>query len=211
MKTDELILALAADARPRGPSLKAGLLLALALGAAAAALGMAMTLGLRPDAFAALATPRFVAKFVVTGALAVAAAGLANVLARPGRSAQAVALGLMVPAGALALAVGLELALVPEAQWGARLMGSNWALCLVAVPALSLVPLALILTALRRGASERPGRTGFVAGLAAGGIGAFFYAAHCPDDSPLFVATWYTLSIAGVGALGAVLGARLLR
>ncbi len=47
--------------------------------------------------------------------------------------------------------------------------------------------------------------------LMAGGLGAAFYAAHCPDDSPLFVAVWYTLAIALVTGLGALAGRRLLR
>ena len=42
----------------------------------------------------------------------------------------------------------------------------------------------------------------------AGGLAATFYAAHCFDDSPLFVATWYTIAIAILAALGA-LGGRL--
>jgi hypothetical protein len=37
------------------------------------------------------------------------------------------------------------------------------------------------------------------------------YAAHCSDDSPLFVATWYTLATALVAAIGALAGARFLR
>jgi hypothetical protein len=49
------------------------------------------------------------------------------------------------------------------------------------------------------------------AGLLAGGMGAALYAMHCPDDSPLFVATWYGLAIAVVATLGAVLGSRVLR
>ncbi|HUI21148.1 MAG TPA: NrsF family protein, partial [Methylocella sp.] len=57
----------------------------------------------------------------------------------------------------------------------------------------------------------RPALAGAAAGLLAGAIGAAFYATHCPDDSPLFVATWYTLAIAFVTAIGAIAGARLLR
>jgi hypothetical protein len=49
------------------------------------------------------------------------------------------------------------------------------------------------------------------AGLAAGAIAAAIYAWHCPDDSPLFLATWYTITIAGVTVGGALLGRRLLR
>jgi hypothetical protein len=37
----------------------------------------------------------------------------------------------------------------------------------------------------------------------AGGIAATFYAAQCTDDSPLFVATWYTIAIAGLALIGA--------
>ena len=49
------------------------------------------------------------------------------------------------------------------------------------------------------------------AGLLAGGLAATLYATHCTDDSPLFVAAWYSLAIAGVAALGALIGARWLR
>jgi len=64
---------------------------------------------------------------------------------------------------------------------------------------------------LRFGAPSRPGLAGTVAGLLAGAIGAALYATHCPDDSPLFVATWYGLGLAIVTAAGAAIGTRLLR
>ncbi|TIM19365.1 MAG: DUF1109 family protein, partial [Mesorhizobium sp.] len=38
-----------------------------------------------------------------------------------------------------------------------------------------------------------------------------FYAAHCFDDSPLFVATWYTAAIAGLALLGALGGRFFIR
>ena len=41
--------------------------------------------------------------------------------------------------------------------------------------------------------------------------GATLYAFHCFDDSPLFVATWYTLATLVVTAAGALVGRRLLR
>lgn len=63
----------------------------------------------------------------------------------------------------------------------------------------------------RRGAPARPTLAGFLAGLAAAGIGASVYAVHCTDDSPLFVALWYTLGIAMVAAVGAALGRIVLR
>jgi hypothetical protein len=52
---------------------------------------------------------------------------------------------------------------------------------------------------------------GAVAGLLAGGLAATFYAAHCFDDSPLFVATWYTIAIIILAALGALGGRFFVR
>jgi len=67
------------------------------------------------------------------------------------------------------------------------------------------------LAALRKGAPSQPGLAGAVAGLAASGIAATFYASNCTDDSPLFVMTWYPLAILIVTAAGYVVGRTLLR
>jgi hypothetical protein len=52
---------------------------------------------------------------------------------------------------------------------------------------------------------------GAAAGLLAAACGATLYAFHCFDDSPLFVATWYTLATALVTAIGALAGSKLLK
>ena len=57
----------------------------------------------------------------------------------------------------------------------------------------------------------RPRLAGAVCGLVAAGIAATFYALHCDDDSPLFVAVWYTLGIGIVTTMSAVIGGRVLR
>ena len=75
----------------------------------------------------------------------------------------------------------------------------------------TMAPLAGLVWALRRGAPENPTMAGAAAAFAAGGIAAAIYAWHCPDDSPLFVATWYTIAIAVVTGAGALAGRRLLR
>jgi hypothetical protein len=45
----------------------------------------------------------------------------------------------------------------------------------------------------------------------AGAAGAWVYAFHCDESAAPFVAIWYTLGIALVGALGGMLGQWLLR
>jgi hypothetical protein len=87
------------------------------------------------------------------------------------------------------------------------LIGTNALFCLKSIPFLGLAPLAATLFCLPQGAPEHPALAGFLAGA----IGAALYATHCPDDSPLFVATWYSLTIGFVAALVAVAGSRLLR
>jgi hypothetical protein len=79
------------------------------------------------------------------------------------------------------------------------------------IPLLSLGPLACIIYALRKGAPTNPGLAGAVAGLLASGIAATLYATHCTDDSPLFLATWYSLATGIVTLAGYAIGARALR
>ena len=76
-----------------------------------------------------------------------------------------------------------------------------------------LTALPTILAALALGVL-RPRMTevaGAVAGLLSAGLAATVYASHCTDDSPLFVATWYTLATAIVASVGALMGKRALR
>lgn len=211
MRTDDLIRAISADAGRRPMPLDR---LWLAAGLTAALLGAAVfmtTLGPRPDALASLAQPRFVAKFAVTLTLAGTAFHVLRTLARPGGDLRQLLPWLLLAPALLAAAVTLELATVPEADWPARLIGTNSRLCLTFVPLIGAGPLAIFLLALREGATTHPVIAGAAAGLLAGGLAATFYASHCPDDSPLFVATWYSLAILALTATGAVLAPRLAR
>ncbi|MCZ7658676.1 MAG: DUF1109 domain-containing protein [Xanthobacteraceae bacterium] len=208
MRTDHLVRSLAADgAAVRRP--EAVLPAALIAGALVSAALFAAFLGPRADIAAVATAPRFLLKFIETLLLAATASLVMLRLARPG-ARPAGALLLLAPA-LLAAAIGVELATVPREGWWMNLTGKNAMVCLVSVPLLSLPVLAALLVVLRRGAPSRPWAAGAVAGLAAGGLGAALYAAHCTDDSPLFVAAWYTLAIALVTAAGALLGGRLLR
>ena len=82
---------------------------------------------------------------------------------------------------------------------------------MTAVPLMSLPLLAASLFGLRHGAPTRPAVAGAMAGLLSAGLAATLYASHCTDDSPLFVATWYSIGAALIAALGALIGSRVLR
>ena len=92
-----------------------------------------------------------------------------------------------------------------------RLIGNNAWNCLTSIPLMSLPLLAAALLGLRHGAPTRPAVAGAIAGLLSAGLAATLYASHCTDDSPLFVATWYTIATALVTAIGALAGPRVLR
>lgn len=211
MNTNELIDAISNDSvQPPGPG--RSLALALIPGVAVAALLFVVALGFRPHFVSLLSEPRFVFKIVLSDILAVLSGALVLRLFRPGASVRgALALVAVAPLLLLTFAVIVELVTVPAAQWSHRLIGTYAMFCLGSIPFLGLAPLVAILIALRNGAPEHPARAGAAAGLFAGAIGAALYAMHCPDNSPLFVAVWYPLGISVVTALGAALGARLLR
>ena len=211
MNTEQLIRTLAADRHGRAPSLAARFAAALAAGSMIAAVVFWLTLGPRPDIGAAAGTLPFIFKFVVTAAVAAAAAGLVLRLARPGAARGAWLLALLLGPALLGVGILLELFSVPPSGWWPRLVGSNSLLCLASIPLLAAPILAASFAVLRQGAATEPAIAGAVAGILAGSLGATLYAAHCVDDSPLFVATWYGLAIALVAGIGALLGSRLLR
>ena len=169
------------------------------------------TLGLRPDIAAAAETPRFLFKFVVTITLAASAFGLARALSRPEEHWRQVLPYLAAAPALLVLAAIAELAVLPADTWAATMIGRNSMVCLTYIPVIGIGPLAVFLLALRRGAPTRPALAGAAAGLLAGGIAATLYALQCTDDSPLFVATWYTIAIAGLALIGAGLAHRFAR
>ncbi len=211
MDTDQLIRSLAADSAHRERSVRFALTLALA---AAAPVSLAMflaTLGFRPDLMTAMHNPFFDLKFVVTLALAISAIAVSLHLARPEASLRGWGLLLLVPAGFLALGLVGEIMTPQRVPVMTRLVGNNSKVCMTAIPLLSLPLLAAVLIGLRHGAPARPAVAGGIAGLLSAGLAATLYASHCTDDSPMFVATWYTIATAMVGALGALLGSRLLR
>jgi hypothetical protein len=211
METDQLIRTLAADNAYRARPV--GLVLAVAL-LSAAPVSVAMFfagLGVRPDVMAAMHNPFFDLKFAVTLALAISAIAVVLHLSRPEASLQGWAWLLLIPAGLLVAGASGEMMLPQRTPMMTRLIGNNSKLCLIAIPLMSLPLLAAALIGLRHGAPTRPAASGAIAGLAAAGLAATLYASHCTDDSPLFVATWYSIATAAVAAIGALAGSRVLR
>jgi hypothetical protein len=164
----------------------------------------------RADIAAAAYTLPFAFKLIVTLSLAGAAGMLLVETARPLPRFRW-HWGLVFAPLLLAIGVIVELAIMPAHTWAARLIGHNAPHCLSLIPLLSLAPVVCILVGLRHGAPARPALAGAVAGLVSGGVGAALYALTCPDDSPLFVTTWYSIAIAIVTAASAYVGSRTLR
>jgi hypothetical protein len=211
METDQLIRTLAADNAHRARPV--GFVLALAL-LAAAPVSVAIFfagLGFRPDVMTAMHNPFFDLKFAVTLTLAIPAIAISLHLSRPQASLHGWAWLLLIPAGLLVAGISGEMMLPQRLPMMTRLVGSNSRTCLTAIPLMSLPLLAAALIGLRHGAPTRPVVTGAIAGLLSAGLAATLYASHCPDDSPLFVATWYSIATALVTAIGALAGSRVLR
>ncbi len=211
METQELIKALAADTRRSGMTMTRAWFLAALAAVATAAVVFFVLLGPRADIASAAETVRFLFKFVVTTALAASAFALLYVMARPEAGARRMLARLAVAPALLLAAIIAELAVTSPDTWPARLVGTNSLVCLTFIPLIGIGPLALLLAALRHGAPSHPTLAGAMAGLTAGGIAATFYAAHCTDDSPLFVATWYTIAIAMLTLIGALGARRIVR
>jgi len=211
METDQLIRTLAADNAHRARPV--GCVLALALLAAApVSVGIFFAgLGVRPDVMTAMHNPFFDLKFAVTLALAISAIAVSLHLARPEASLHGWAWLLLIPAGILAAGISGEMMMPQRLPMMTRLVGSNSRVCMMAIPLMSLPLLAAALFGLRHGAPARPAVAGAIAGLLSAGLAATLYASHCTDDSPLFVATWYSIATAAVAAIGALAGSRVLR
>ena len=211
METDQLIRTLAADNAHRAQPVAFVLALAL-LSAAPVSIAIFFAgLGVRPDVMTAMHNPFFDLKFAVTLALAISAIAVSLHLSRPEVSLRAWGWLLLIPAGILLAGIGCEMMMPQRLPMMTRLVGSNSRICLTAIPLMSLPLLAAALIGLRHGAPARTAVAGAIAGLLSAGLAATLYASHCTDDSPLFVATWYSIATALVTAIGALAGSKLLR
>ncbi len=210
MKTDDLIAALAADNRTETPP-RVVLWPALAVALVAAVVALGISLGFRGDLLQSFVEPIAAMRYVVTAVLGILGVRLALVLARPeGRNLARIWPVVVPVAAALALLVWAYVSTPAEGRQMA-LVGKTMVTCLVTIPLLSVLPVAAILLALRRGATAAPALAGFAAGIGGSGLAAMIYAMHCTEDSPLFYVTWYGLAIGGVTVSATLIGSRVLR
>ena len=213
MKTDDLIDLLAKDAAPPpGGGVPRRLAIACGLAAVGALVLLLAWLGLRPDLHRAMHTGAFWMKAGYT--LWIAAAGFAMTAqaarpgGAPGRPARMALAGALAAIAVLAV---VDLVLTPLADRHAAWMGQSALMCPWRILAISVPAFAAIVWGLRSLAPTRLTLAGAAGGLLAGGIGATVYGLYCQETTAMFVATWYTLGLAGCAGAGALLGPRLLR
>lgn len=208
MKTDDLINALSQDVTAE-PGPAAVLARALPVGLLLSILGLWASIGFRADLGQAMTSFVPLMRHVLTLALFAVALALALRLLRP--EGRAHLWPLLLPAAAAGGMLIWALTMTPPEGWQMALEGKTQMVCLIAVPLLSIPPVAALMLAFRQGAPMRPALAGALAGLAGGGLGAAVYALHCTEDSPLFYVTWYGTAIGIVTLAATLLGARILR
>jgi hypothetical protein len=211
MRTDDLVALLAMDAVPaKARAFAPRLLAAAAAGAAVSIAILAVWLGFRP-LMPAMHSPPFWMKAGYTTLLAIAALIASVGLARPGgRIGAALLLGAVTVAW-LAMMAGHESMRAAPGEMPRLWMGVSWRVCPFRILALAAPIFAVVIWAMRRAAPTRPALAGAAAGLFAGAVGATVYGLYCQEATAAFVVAWYSLGLAACAAIGAAVGARLLR
>jgi hypothetical protein len=212
MKTDDLVALLSTNLEPvERRSIVRTLCVAVATGIVLA-LGIAFIgLGVRSD----LMTTRALIFLAVKLAFAIGIVGLALVylarLARPGGERKTSPFLVALPFLVVVFLAAISLGSAPRAHWDRMIVGDQWLECLLSIPIIAIVPFAVSIWAVRKGAPTNLSRAGAFAGLIAGGVSAMAYALHCTDDSLPFIAVWYGGTIVLCTLAGSALGPRLLR
>lgn len=212
MKTDELITLMATSHQPVDTGrLRRGTWLVAATALVLTMMLVVGSLGARPDLAEAIATRPVIAKLLYGASITVIALILFQQSLRPGLEPRRLFPLMAIPVALVASGAALAFAQAPSDQWGALTFGRYWKGCLAFVSLYALLPLLALLLLARRGAPVDERLTAASAGLASGGLAAIAYALHCPDDTIPFLAIWYTIAIALVSGISALLLPRFLR
>ncbi len=209
-KFDALIDTLADDAAPVRPqSTQVGRAVLAAIAAATIA-AVVMLLGIREELTARSIDPILGISIGLLAILAVAAGTGAIRMARP----QVGALGSGAPWALAALLVLPVIALAAVAAnpgLAAGLAGGAGLRCLLVGLFAGAGALAFLTYWLRRGAPVAPERASWIAGLAAGAIGALAVTLECPEDAFAHLGVWHVAIPLVAGAAARMLLPRFLR
>jgi hypothetical protein len=212
MKTDQLIDMLSTNVEPvKSGQVWKPLVWALAIGGAASFCMMLATVGLRTEAAGGIHVGFLALKLLFMLSVIGTGTALIMKLIHPGQEGQKLFRFLFLPFLVAGFVGVVALALQPSSAWDRMIVGTQWVTCLFCIPLFAIVPFALLVWALRKGAPTNLKRTGAIAGLVAGALGATAYAFHCADDSLPFIAVWYGSMVILCAWIGAKLGPRLLR
>jgi hypothetical protein len=211
--SDKLIDDLTNDLKPCCPSCPYDrsarvIMVAVILGAA-----LLMTLGIRHDLPDALRSTIPYWKSGMFAFIGVGALLVATRLGLPGRPVGIIGPGLMIAGvtGLISFLAGMMIAAPDSMQFLNTLSMHNSLLCVASCVGLGLGVYAVGILILRRLAFMRPGLAGFFLGIASCALIAATYAWHCTQDHPVYVGLWYSLPVLITGAVGGILGQRLLR
>lgn len=167
-------------------------------------------MGPRADLAEALTTPRYLIEQGAALATVITSAIAALILTRPGRDLRLA----IAPAAPGAVWMG-SLGAGCVADWIRRgpdgLMLTPELECFLYISVIGLVPAALLLGMLRKGAPLAPRATLFLAVLAAAALGNFGLRLFHAQDGAFMVVIWQMGSVAVLAGLAGLAGPRLLR
>ena len=166
MKTDDLVALLSTNLEPVDRKAVVRTLYAAIAAAAIAALGITFAgLGFRAD----LTTTRALIYLTIKLAFAIGIVGLAMTylmrLARPGGDRRMSPFLIAVPFLIVLILAAISLGSAPPAHWERMIMGDEWLECLLSIPVIAIVPFAVSIWAVRKGAPTNLSRAGAFAGL----------------------------------------------
>lgn len=203
---DPLIDRLVADLAPVAPMRPLPAIARTLAATALAVLVVAATLGLRRQV-----TPLFLLSaglFLVLGlAAAITVIGMARPRVGSDRTGWlwAAAMTALLP-----LSTGLMAVAHAHSAW-ALSDPATGVLCLGLGLLCGLGTAGVLVLWLRRGAPSSPAEAGLLTGVAAGGLGMFAVALHCPDDAIYHIGLWHSAPVLAGAALGRLLVPRLVR
>lgn len=212
MKTDDLISMLVTGVQPidrRLPEKRLGAV--VLLGLSVAMLCVVSFFGIRVDIAHVVSTITFWVKAGLPLCVMIGALFMLNRLARPGMTAGAGGLWIVV---ALVALWAVAFSVLANAEPGVRsglLLGRTWRTCAPSVAMLSIPGFIAAFWALRGLAPTRLRMAGACCGMLAGALGCLAYCLHCPEMEVPFWAVWYVLGMLLPTVLGALVGPWLLR